>query len=158
MSRFGWRNAPSQPALRRRKPTGFAFTVSNLEERTMLSLVSGVVADINQQVANSQTGGAITNSLTVLNGTMYFNANDGIHGTQLWKSDGTAAGTTMVTDLPQNGPPHGGPSTYGVVDFGGAISSKLHLRTLLDSRQSTGATALPGELPRSSHPIRPPST
>ena len=76
-----------------------AFTLSELEERTMLSLVSGVVADINQQVANGQTGSADPSNLTVLNGTLYFSANDGIHGTQLWKSDGTAAGTTMVTDL-----------------------------------------------------------
>jgi ELWxxDGT repeat protein len=37
--------------------------------------------------------------LTALNGKLYFTAADGVHGTQVWKSDGTAAGTTRVTDL-----------------------------------------------------------
>ena len=117
-------------ALRRRKPTRFAFTLSDLEERTMLSLVSGVVADINQQVANGQADSSDPSSLTVLNGTLYFSANDGIHGTQLWKSDGTAAGTTMVTDFPQNGMLEGGPDTSSLVGFGGAIFFEVAIRLL----------------------------
>src|SRR5215208_5196710 len=31
--------------------------------------------------------------------TLYFAATDGVHGQELWKSDGTAAGTVMVKDL-----------------------------------------------------------
>ena len=48
------------------------------------------------QVSNavSKLGG-----LTNVNGTLYFRGNDGIHGYELWKSDGAAAGTTMVQDL-----------------------------------------------------------
>jgi len=38
-------------------------------------------------------------SLTNINGTLFFNADDGIHGEELWKSDGTAAGTTLVKDI-----------------------------------------------------------
>jgi ELWxxDGT repeat protein len=34
-----------------------------------------------------------------VNGTFYFNANDGVHGEELWQSDGTANGTTMIKDL-----------------------------------------------------------
>lgn len=34
-----------------------------------------------------------------LNGVFYFNSNDGIHGNELWRSDGTTAGTWMVKDI-----------------------------------------------------------
>lgn len=34
-----------------------------------------------------------------MGGTLYFSADDGITGGQLWKSDGTAAGTKRVTDI-----------------------------------------------------------
>jgi ELWxxDGT repeat protein len=37
--------------------------------------------------------------LTVVSNTLFFNADDGIHGRELWKSDGTAAGTVMVKDI-----------------------------------------------------------
>ena len=37
--------------------------------------------------------------MTVFNGQLFFGANDGTHGPELWVSDGTAAGTTMVKDI-----------------------------------------------------------
>ena len=45
-------------------------------------------ADRRQRVG----GGLAPTDLTVVGGTLYFAANDGVHGTQLWSSDGTAAG------------------------------------------------------------------
>jgi ELWxxDGT repeat protein len=42
---------------------------------------------------------------TVVNGNLFFTATDGVHGRELWKSDGTAAGTVMVGDIL--------PGTYG---------------------------------------------
>ena len=38
-------------------------------------------------------------AFTVMNGAAYFIANDGPDGQELWKSDGTAQGTTMVKDI-----------------------------------------------------------
>ena len=37
--------------------------------------------------------------LTNVNGTVFFNANDGVHGNELWESNGAAAGTFMVRDI-----------------------------------------------------------
>ena len=37
--------------------------------------------------------------LTNVGGTVYFTADDGDNGRELWKSDGTAAGTVMVEDI-----------------------------------------------------------
>ncbi|MDP5201394.1 ELWxxDGT repeat protein [Flavobacterium sp. DG2-3] len=36
---------------------------------------------------------------TVINDALYFSANDGVNGFELWKSDGTEAGTFMVKDI-----------------------------------------------------------
>lgn len=41
--------------------------------------------------------------------TLYFQADDGVNGSELWKSDGTAAGTVLVKDI-QPGSPGSGPS------------------------------------------------
>src|SRR5262249_56871182 len=37
--------------------------------------------------------------LTAVDGTLFFAANDGVHGTELWKSDGTESGTVLVKDI-----------------------------------------------------------
>ena len=44
-------------------------------------------------------GSVAVDNLTNVNGTLYFDANDGTHGDELWKTDGTAAGTVMVKDI-----------------------------------------------------------
>jgi len=41
-------------------------------------------------------------SLTNVNGALFFTADDGVNGRVLWKSDGTEAGTVMVSSLAQH--------------------------------------------------------
>jgi ELWxxDGT repeat protein len=54
-----------------------------------------MVLDINRITANSAEGPSFLD----INGTTFFGANDGVDAGQLWKSDGTAAGTVMLTNV-----------------------------------------------------------
>lgn len=47
--------------------------------------------------------------LTAVGDKLFFTASDGIDGYQLWQSDGTTAGTTRITDLPNEDSPRGDP-------------------------------------------------
>ncbi len=57
-----------------------------------------MVKAINQNFADA-FGYNIDNFLTNAGGVLYFPADDAIHGIELWKSDGTNAGTNMVMDI-----------------------------------------------------------
>ena len=48
----------------------------------------------------AQTLGSFPSNLTTVGGALYFTANDGTDGEQLWVSDGTSTGTQMLTDFP----------------------------------------------------------
>src|SRR5947209_4656160 len=48
---------------------------------------------------NPGAGSSMPANLTNVNGTLFFTANDGVHGAELFHSDGTAAGTYMVKDI-----------------------------------------------------------
>jgi ELWxxDGT repeat protein len=50
--------------------------------------------DINHIGAGSNPA-----NLANVNGVLYFQANDGTHGRELWMSDGSVAGTSLVKDI-----------------------------------------------------------
>jgi uncharacterized repeat protein (TIGR01451 family) len=66
-------------------------------------LVKDIYPGSNEYGPNSSSPA----NLTDVNGALYFTADDGTNGTELWKSDGTAGGTVMVKDI------HTGADAYG---------------------------------------------
>ena len=62
--------------------------IESLEPRRLLT--SNIVADF---------GGIYPTDSVTVNDISYFTANDGAHGRELWRSDGTPGGTRMVRDI-----------------------------------------------------------
>ncbi|HEY3227752.1 MAG TPA: ELWxxDGT repeat protein, partial [Roseiflexaceae bacterium] len=81
-------------------------------------------------------------NLTAVDGTLYFTANDGIHGIELWTSDGTASGTVLVKDI-YPGAPDASPS--GLANVNGTLLFSANDgatgRELWKSRSTTATTA-----------------
>ncbi len=48
---------------------------------------------------NPGSGGSSFFNFTNVNGTLFFRPDDGVHGDELWKTNGTTAGTVMVKDI-----------------------------------------------------------
>jgi ELWxxDGT repeat protein len=84
---------------------------------------TSLLAPINHQtsafdLAFLGSGLASPQSLADLGGKLVFQATDGVSGEELWKSDGTAAGTTLVADLV---PGANGSFPYLLTAFGGGL-------------------------------------
>ncbi|MFO0039312.1 MAG: ELWxxDGT repeat protein [Synechococcaceae cyanobacterium] len=58
-----------------------------------------IVKDIAYSADYPSIASSFARDLTAVGNTLYFTADNGISGRELWKSDGTSAGTTLVADL-----------------------------------------------------------
>jgi ELWxxDGT repeat protein len=84
-------------------------------------------------VRNIKPGSASSNprELTAIGNLLYFSAGDGAHGRELWRSDGTKAGTYMVADIAKgsaSSTPVGMTLLHGLVYFSAA--DRTHGREL----------------------------
>ena len=84
------------PARRRRRQSSSQaptrLRLEPLEDRRLLAVAPQLLT------ALPGPGPDIT-EMVEINGISYFSAYDNVHGKELWKSDGTAAGTAMVKDI-----------------------------------------------------------
>lgn len=78
---------------------GKLFYVGNSDGTSDQLWVSG----ISTQEARLTSGNSNVANLTEINGLLFFTANDGIHGNELWRTDGTVAGTFLVIDTNPSG-------------------------------------------------------
>lgn len=58
-----------------------------------------MIKDINTGAGSSMRNSQYLRTFSVIDSRLYFVANDGIHGYEVWTSDGTESGTYMVKDL-----------------------------------------------------------
>ncbi len=66
----------------------------------VVSSGESLITDINRfPNATNGTLGAAPQNLTPVGNVIYFTADDGFNGVELWRSDGTAGGTTLVADI-----------------------------------------------------------
>jgi ELWxxDGT repeat protein len=79
-----------------------------------------LVKDINPGAASSIGGGNCWYRylFAAVNGTVFFAADDGVHGCELWESDGTAQGTSLVADI---NPGQAGSRPQSLIDFNGKL-------------------------------------
>jgi ELWxxDGT repeat protein len=78
---------------------GYWILLNNTSDQTRLRICCAtmMLKDINP------SGSSYPSELTEMNNKLYFTADDGEYGAELWSSDGTAAGTMMIMDINPDG-------------------------------------------------------
>ncbi len=136
MSRTKIRLPKSAPIKRRRR-----LLSERLEDRRLLDADYQLLKDINPGAASALvTSGSNLSPYAKLGNLAIFSADDGSHGIELWKSDGSAAGTELLKDL-YPGSEHGRPTNFTVVGDELYFTANLVLNTSLELWKTDGTAA-----------------
>ena len=116
------------------------MTVAALAGSASLALEQAqLVKDIN---ATPNTYAPAPTNLCEVNGMLFFSEQDSLHGTELWKSDGTAAGTKLLKDIN----PAGSSSPHSLVAMGNTLffvaNDGAHGNELWKSDGTTAGTVM----------------
>jgi ELWxxDGT repeat protein len=94
-------NSPKMPALDSYYDDSLIITTTVSGDLPHLVQVKGSLVGKEINPGLGYSGSSDPGGVNV-NGLLYFGANDGTHGYELWKSDGTSVGTVMVKDIAPN--------------------------------------------------------
>src|SRR5262245_57599686 len=115
-----------------------ALCLEALEKRVVPSGTPALLKNVNPGTLGSSPG-----QITAVGATVFFSANDNVHGRELWKTDGTAAGTALVKDI---NPGRGSSYPEYLTNFNGTLfftaNDGVHGKELWKSDGTTVGTVL----------------
>jgi ELWxxDGT repeat protein len=137
------RRLPSSP-----RRTSRRLGLEALESRMVLSATPQLLLPLGSDAAG------VPFELVPIGDVAYFVANDGVHGRELWKTDGTPQGTSMVTDIRAG---DGGSNPRGLTALGGllffAADDGVNGEELWRTDGTAAGTVLVKDLHTGSHPL-----
>jgi ELWxxDGT repeat protein len=139
-----WLKAATRPRryARARQQAPSLLWLEPLEDRLLPSFA---LRSLDNFVPNLTTSSP--SNFTDVNGTAFFIANDGIHGNELWETDGTLAGTFLVKDInpgPANSFAYLLTNVNGTLFFSAAEST--HGQELWESNGSAAGTFMVADI------------